>query len=123
MQRFKSDERLHQHLEQADCLQPSSYLDPPVKTSLPLSLTDNSPPRLMFTAQNKKLEHPVCVYMDYETYWDAVDAPEVEPNHAYTAVVGRNTRVASYAYSFSAISGFDVPPSISSSFTEATTRM
>ena len=77
----------------------------------------------MLTAQNKKLEHPVCVYMDYETYWDAVDAPEVEPNHAYTAVVGRNTRVASYAYYVSAISGFDVPPEHQLKLTEATTRM
>ena len=47
--------------------------------------------------------------MDYEMFCDSVDAVQPEDNHAYTSIVGRNVRVASYAYFTSAIEGFSVP--------------
>ena len=42
-------------------------------------------------------------------FWDAVDTVKPAGNHAYTSVVWRNVRVASYAYFASSIVGFNVP--------------
>ena len=49
----------------------------------------------------------MAVYMDYEMCWDPVVAHDTAPNQAYTKVVGRNARVASYAYFTTSIAGFD----------------
>ena len=109
MRRFKDNESLQQHLDEAACLEPTSSLEPPTKTSLPLCDGDGNPARLTFTAVKKKLRLPVCVYMDYEMFWDSVDTVQQQGNRAYTSVVGRNVRVASYAYYTSAVEGFSIP--------------
>ena len=67
------------------------------------------PSCLSFTAIKAKLEMPLCVYMDYETFWDAVDAPEQTADHSYTSVIGSNGRVASFAYCTSAAEGLEIP--------------
>ena len=109
MRRFKDGELLHQHLGEATCLESASYLPPPSKITLPPSDGNGNPARLAFTAFKKKLSMPVCVYMDYEMFWDAVDTIKPAGDHAYTSVVGRNVKVASYAYFTSSIEDFNVP--------------
>ena len=47
--------------------------------------------------------------MDYETFWDSIDAPTQTVDHSYTSVIGSNGRVGSYAYYTSAVEGFEVP--------------
>ena len=109
MQRFKGDTLLQKHLEEAACLQHSTYLEPLVRKSLPPPTDEGKPPRLTFTVDKKKFGMPICVCMDYEMFWDSIDAAKPEANHAYTTAIGMNTRVASYGYFTSAIECFDIP--------------
>ena len=48
--------------------------------------------------------------MDYDMFWGPVEAPDVEANKVCTPIVGRSTRVASYADVVSAVPGFVAPP-------------
>ena len=88
MKRFKNQEQLSEHLSEASCLKPTMFLDPPVKKSLPPPTGEGKPPRIGFRNVKAKMQMPLCVYMDYETFWTGIDSPEHAQSGPYTVAVG-----------------------------------